>query len=308
MAKIVDAELRDTFDRIRDLWRHGLTVIESTYCRVDSNSRTILPGERHQPALVVPLDYDEVVPVAKSREPYPAIAKLFDAALPRMTAICSQLVPLAELCEAPDEAVDDVTPYWNNGFFTGMDARIAYAFARLRSPGRIVEIGSGNSTRFFRKAITDGELQTHLISIDPSPRLSTSKVADEIISKNVLDVSVDFFAALSPGDILFFDGSHLCFHGCDTPHFFLRILPEVPRGVLVHIHDIPLPDEYPQHFDTRYYSEQYILAAFLLNNAEWSVTVPIHYLYGKGLLSGDGGSFWMERTGPAGLGTSGSPQ
>jgi SAM-dependent methyltransferase len=299
MGNIVDAELRDTFDRIRDLWRHGLAVIESAYCRVDGNSRTVLPGERQQPALVVPLDYEGVVPAAKSREPYRALTKLFEASLAWMTGTCSQLLPLAELCEAPDEAVDDVSPYWNNGLFTGMDARIAYAFARLRAPGRIVEIGSGNSTRFFRKAILDGDLPTQLISIDPSPRLTTAKVADEVIPKSVLDVPVDFFAALAPGDILFFDGSHLCFHGSDVPHFFLRILPEVPRGVLVHIHDILLPDEYPAHFDTRYYSEQYVLAAFLLHNTEWRATVPVHYLFQKGVLNGDGGSFWIERIGSA---------
>jgi Methyltransferase domain len=299
---MVDVDLREAFDKIEGLWRGSRSLVESEYCRIDVNFRTTLPGERRQPALIVPLDYEGVVPVAKSREPFPAIARAFEADLPGMTATCSRILPLAALCEAPDEAVDDVSPYWNNGFFTGMDARVAYAFARLKAPRRIVEIGGGNSTRFFRKAILDGKLPTRLITIDPSPRLEVTKVADEVIRQNVLDVALDFFAGLSPGDILFFDGSHLCFHGSDVTHFFLRILPEIPKEVLVHIHDIALPDEYPPHFDTRYYSEQYILAAFLLNNTEWSPTVPVHYLYQKGVLSGDGGSFWIERKGRSGSG------
>jgi predicted O-methyltransferase YrrM len=177
-----------------------------------------------------------------------------------------------------------------------MDARLAYAFTRMRAPARVVEIGSGNSTRFFRLAIQDGNLPTRLTAIDPSPRLEISKVADEVMAESIVDVPLEFFSSLSSGDILFFDGSHLCFHGTDVTHFFLRVLPEVPRGVLVHVHDIWLPDEYPEHFDNRYYNEQYLLAAFLLNNAEWQTIVPVHYLFHKNILPGDGGSFWLKRS------------
>ena len=140
-------------------------------------------------------------------------------------------------------------------------------------------------------------MPTRLISIDPSPRVEIGKVADEVIPQSVAEVALDYFAGLSPGDILFFDGSHLCFQGSDVHHFFLRILPEVPRGVLVHVHDIFLPDEYPEHFDIRYYNEQYIMAAFLMHNAEWTVALPVHYLFQQQVLDGDGGSFWIERTG-----------
>jgi hypothetical protein len=168
----------------------------------------------------------------------------------------------------------------------------------VRNAARIVEIGSGNSTKFFRKAITDGALRTRLISIDPEPQADISHVADEIIRTPVQDVSLDLFRSMSAGDILFYDGSHLCFHGSDVPHFFLRILPVVAPGVLVHVHDISLPDEYPEHFDSRYYNEQYVLAGFLLYNSEWIPALPVHYLYTQGLLPSDGGSFWMERSRP----------
>jgi len=248
-----------------------------------------------RPSIIVPLDHEAVLPAVRPRGAFESVRKLFSAHRPEMERVCAELPPMIEDCTASDEPVDDISPYWRNVFFTGMDAKVAYAFVRTFQPKRVVEIGSGNSTRFMRKAIQDGRLATKLVSIDPAPRLSTAQVADEIVVQSVIETPLSVFAELTAGDILFFDGSHLCFHGSDVTHFFLRILPVVPKGVLVHIHDIALPDEYPPHFDERYYNEQYILAAFLLHNDCWSPIVPVHYLYGLGVLSGDGGSFWMRK-------------
>lgn len=258
-----------------------------------SEFASLPPPQR--PSIVVPLDHEAVVPVVKPRAPYESVRKLFEAHRPAMERLCLDLRPAIENCTASDDPVDDVSPYWRNDFFTGMDARVAYAFVRTLRPSRIVEIGSGNSTRFLRKAIRDGRLATRLVSIDPAPRLSTAQVADQVIPRSVIEAPMSVFHELAEGDILFFDGSHLCFHGSDVTHFFLRVLPILAKGVFVHIHDIALPDDYPPHFDERYYNEQYLLAAFLLHNPCWSPKVPVHYLYGLGLLSGDGGSFWMRK-------------
>ena len=230
-------------------------------------------------------------------EPYSSIARIFESASRNTAALREEIVRTGALCQTTEEPVDDISPYWNNPYFNRADARAAYAYARVRNPERIVEIGSGNSTKFFRKAISDGGLRTRLIAIDPEPQADVSRVADEILRTPVQEVPLDLFRSLSAGDILFFDGSHLCFHGSDVPHFFLRILPEVAPGVLVHVHDILLPDEYPEHFDNRYYNEQYVLAGFLLYNSEWIPALPVHYLYTQGLLPADGGSFWMEKIG-----------
>lgn len=166
---------------------------------------------------------------------------------------------------------------------------------RAYKPARIVEIGSGNSTKFFRKAISDANINSSLISIDPYPRATIESVVDQVIRKNFLDVPLEFFDMLTTGDILFLDGSHLVFHGSDVTHFFLRILPRLSPGVFVHLHDIWLPEEYPVSFDLRWYSEQYLLAAFLLGNEAWQTLVPVHFLYLKGLLPKSGGSFWMRK-------------
>jgi hypothetical protein len=70
------------------------------------------------------------------------------------------------------------------------------------------------------------------------------------------------------GDVLFFDGSHRCLQNSDVTAFFLDVLPELPSGVIVGIHDIVLPNDYPSVWKDRYYSEQYILAAYLLGAQE----------------------------------------
>lgn len=134
-----------------------------------------------------------------------------------------------------------------------------------------------------------------LTSIDPSPRAEIDRIVDRAIQQRLQDVPFDLFAELTINDILFFDGSRLAFHGTDVTYFFLELLPRIAPGVLVHIHDIFLPDEYPAHFDRLYYNEQYMLAAFLLYNDLWEPLVPLHFLHQKGILPGNGCSFWMRR-------------
>lgn len=73
------------------------------------------------------------------------------------------------------------------------------------------------------------------------------------------------FWALKPGDMLFLDGSHRCFTNSDVTVFFLDILPHLPSGILIGIHDIYLPYDYPQTWLARGYSEQYLLAVYLLS-------------------------------------------
>ena len=43
---------------------------------------------------------------------------------------------------------------------------------RSLRPRRIVEVGSGHSTRFLARAVADGGLDTRITAIDPRPRAS----------------------------------------------------------------------------------------------------------------------------------------
>ena len=49
--------------------------------------------------------------------------------------------------------------------------------------------------------------------------------------------------------------------------FFLEILPRLAPGVMIHIHDILLPFDYPLVWHRKYYSEQYLLACWLLGGS-----------------------------------------
>jgi hypothetical protein len=121
-------------------------------------------------------------------------------------------------------------------------------------------------------------------------------LADRVIATSLTDIPPSFFSDLGENDVLFFDGSHLCFHGSDVPYFFLRVLPVLKEKVIVHVHDIFLPDEYPERCDRLHLNEQYILGAFLFSNPSWETLVPVQFCYRRGMLQ-EGTSFWMRRIG-----------
>lgn len=274
------------------------------YCKIDSRrivypelNRTIMPLPDSRPALVVPLDHENVVPIKKNRLPYDVIDHMFEKELNQMMIFSNNLQPFFNPNGISNEKIDNTSPHWINNYISIMDAKILYSITRFLKPHTIIEIGSGNSTKFFRKAILDGQLSTKLISIDPSPRSEIDDIVDEKIRTSITDVSLEIFDNIRPNDFVFLDGSHLVFNGSDIPFFFLRILPILPRGVIIHLHDIYLPEEYPEMCDSFYYNEQYVLGAFLLNNPLWKVLVPVHYLYEKNILPSDGVSFWMKKIG-----------
>ena len=188
-------------------------------------------------------------------------------------------------------------PPLNNGQFGGSDARIGYSLVRHLKPSRIVEIGSGYSTAFFRLAAEDENIGTRIVCIDPSPRIETEAAADEVHRANLVESDPCIFEGLRPNDIVFLDGSHYAFNGTDVPHFFLNTLPVIPKGVYVHVHDIMLPYEYDEVFSSRHYNEQYLLGALLANSESWVPVLPVYYVHRnmRDVLPEFGTSFWMTR-------------
>lgn len=157
------------------------------------------------------------------------------------------------------------SPRFNQDWFPGLDAAVLYGLVRTQQPNLIVEIGSGHSTRFTAQALVDGEIEGKIIAIDPAPRADISALTDrvEIRLESVQSTPLDIFKKLKKGDILFIDSSHILMPGSDVDILFNRVLPILPVGVLVHIHDIFLPSPYPSHWDWRGYNEQNALATML---------------------------------------------
>jgi hypothetical protein len=179
------------------------------------------------------------------------------------------------------DPADARAPVWVNGFIPALDSISLYSLVRLNSPRLYIEIGSGHSTRFARKAADDGHLNTKIVSIDPHPRVEVRSIADRIVEQPLEDTSLDLFDSLDRGDILFVDNSHRVFTNSDVAIVFLEILPKLKPGVLVHFHDIFLPDDYPADWNNRYYSEQYLLACHLLAQTKcFEIVLPNMFICG----------------------------
>ena len=162
-------------------------------------------------------------------------------------------------------------PRWDQDWFPRLDAAAAYAIVRETRPQRIVEVGSGHSTRFMARALADGWLKTRFTAIDPQPRASIAGLKIEVLNQNVQETDLSLFLQLEPGDILFIDSSHQMAPGSDVEFLFDEVLPALPGGVRVHFHDVFLPDDYPQQWAWRRYNEQdAIKDLFLGYTAEFS--------------------------------------
>lgn len=202
-------------------------------------------------------------------------------------------------------------PMWINGFLPGFDTVSLYCMVAMHKPRLYLEVGSGNSTKVVKKAIKDNDLGTKIWSIDPAPRTEVNDLCDRVIRKPLEDVDLGIFKDLKAGDILFIDNSHRVFMNSDVTAFFLDVLPLIEKGVIVQIHDIFLPFDYPQEWADRFYSEQYMLSMLLLFAADRvDVLLPSFYVSKQAVLADilnpiwdnpkmhgverHGGSFWFK--------------
>ncbi|NSZ02159.1 class I SAM-dependent methyltransferase [Agrobacterium tumefaciens] len=203
---------------------------------------------------------------------------------------------------------EEVEPYWENGWFESLDGASLYYFLVKNNPPVYMEVGSGNSTKFARKAIKDHGLRTKIVSIDPHPRANIDKLCDKVIRLKCEDVDRDVFATLGRDDILFVDNSHRSFQGSDVTVFFTELLPVLPKGMLFGIHDIWLPLDYPPYWVGRFYNEQYLLMSYLYGGmGGGSIELPVCHVNMNGATESaiqpelldrmrlKGGAFWMRR-------------
>ena len=164
---------------------------------------------------------------------------------------------------------------FDNIFYTSPDAEVLYAMMRRYAPGTVVEIGSGNSTKIMRQAVADGRLQTRLISIDPQPRTEIDTLVDQKYREPLsATTSLETFSSLRAGDLLFIDSSHVVRSENDVVFLYLTVLPQLPAGVLVQVHDIFLPYDYPSEWVVERgfgFNEQYLVQALLASSDDYEV-------------------------------------
>lgn len=197
--------------------------------------------------------------------------------------LLERIAPFIEECADVPESDPGGPPrfFLRNTQFERVDYEVLHSMVRLHQPSRIVEIGAGYSTLVSTaaarmNAADDPSYCCHHTCIDPVPRefLHGLDGVDELIAQPVQDVDPAVFEALEAGDILFIDSSHVVKIGSDAQFEFLELLPRIAPGVIVHVHDIFFPTDYPRGFVEAYrfyFNEQYVLQAFLAFNSQFEV-------------------------------------
>lgn len=224
--------------------------------------------------------------------------RLFAAAIRRQD---DQFKASLALSEGPD---------WGSSWLTPLDCATIYTAVAHFRPARIIEIGSGNSTHFLAQAVKDHHLDTRLTCIDPEPRIAISGLELGFERRALREDDCDLTDSLGANDILFVDSSHLLQEGYDLDIIFNRIVPRLQQGVIVHVHDIFLPDPYPVAWKGRHYNEQNMLGGWLLSGA-FEAVFASHFVHTRhsAMLAGlsgaipeisttDGGSLWLKKALP----------
>jgi len=265
--------------------------------------------------------------------PVPDIASL-GATIERESALLgieilesAQLELLRDVCEPfrceyaalPEEPTAEPHQFhFNNGTFEHADAELLYSLVRHRKPRRMIEVGSGYSTLLAaaaceRNRVEDG-IECELEAVEPFP----FPILEErlpgltrLLKKPLEELDPRHFEKLEAGDILFLDSTHVLKTGSDVQILYLEVLPRLRPGVLVHVHDIFLPSEYPRDWLLKehvFWNEQYVLQAFLSFNRSFRVVFAgqlMHQRHPKALAevfpgydpqANHPGSFWFERT------------
>ena len=267
-------------------------------------------------------------PVVDTSDPHAAAAVASRAASPlpagihidleRMKAVMRELSDQQRRFPFPRQKQPEYHYYFDNPFFGCHDASIWFSMLLHYKPRRVIEVGCGYSTcllldvndRFFA-----GNLELTLI--DPALD-SHSDLFGELRGANVhrmssplQDVSLALFETLEANDVLFIDSSHVCKTGSDVNYYFFEILPKLKPGVLVHVHDVLYPFEYPQDWvlrEKRSWNEAYLLRAFLQYNSAFEILYWANLAYHRLgdllaqtmplCLENEGGSIWMRRLDP----------
>jgi predicted O-methyltransferase YrrM len=242
------------------------------------------------------------------RPAHAELYEMFSARRETFRQLVQRLLEFApSLTRIPNrQAAHSPEPSWDNKWFSGLDTVALYGLIAMYKPSQCIEVGSGQSTKIMRRAIRDHGISSRLTSIDPCPRSEINALCDQIVRQPLEELDSAIFKKLGTGDLLFIDSSHRSFMNSDVTVFFLEILPALAPGVLVHLHDVHLPYDYPPERAEWYYSEQYLLAASMLaGHRGYEVVLPNAFVSGEADLAREAEELWkrlgLDRTKMGGL-------
>jgi predicted O-methyltransferase YrrM len=263
------------------------TVSSPKQNRAGSHKLYYPPGHFYSP-IVDPAEADRHLSAIESRpspESVPGI--VIDRA--EMVRTWHKLLPLILDSPFGGTPSSDCRYSLENPYYSWGDGNVLQAMIRLYRPKRIIEIGSGWSSVCMADTVThylDGDCE--LTFIEAHPQRLHDLLGAGIASKNIAilesrvqDVATDIFDRLSTADILFIDSSHVLRTGSDVCYELFDIMPRLAAGVLVHIHDIFWPFEYPRRWavdENRSWNELYAVRALLTHNECWNIVLFNSYL------------------------------
>lgn len=201
-------------------------------------------------------------------------------------ALLARFAVAAEVTGFPESSGAALAFHYANGAYEHGDAEALYAMLRHHKPKRVIEIGSGHSTRMAKAALDanrrdDPAYDCRHVCIEPYEMDWLEQLGVEVLRERVQDVPLSFFAQLEAGDVLFIDSSHVIRPHGDVLYEFQQLVPSLPKGVLVHVHDIFTPCDYPEKWvrnERRLWNEQYLMEAMLAHSPRYRVTLALNWL------------------------------
>jgi hypothetical protein len=147
------------------------------------------------------------------------------------------------------------------------------------------QCSSGYSTLLtarVNRELLDGSLR--LTCIEPYPRqflLDGVEGVAQLRIEQVQETPLEVFEELGENDVLFIDTSHVAKTGSDAVWLYQEVVPRLRPGVVVHIHDMFAPGEYPEAWvlDGWAWNELYVVRAFLAFNSAFRVELGAQYLW-----------------------------
>jgi len=202
-------------------------------------------------------------------------------------AILESFSTAQELRKFTNQHFDGKTFYFGNGAFESGDAEYLYNIIRLKKPKCIIEVGSGYSTLMAIHAIgqnkeEDPGYACEHICIEPYERPWLETLNVTVLRSKVEEVDKSVFSKLGANDLLFIDSSHMIRPQGDVLFEFLELFHILKTGVIVHLHDIFSPADYPDVWvlgDVHFWNEQYLLEAFLSCNKQWAIIGALNLLH-----------------------------
>ena len=230
-------------------------------------------------------------------------------------ALFRSIAPMAGDLPFTSQPSGDHRYWFDNGWFTYGDGVTYASLLRAFMPRRVIEIGSGFSSALLldvNDCFCNGTIECVFIEPYPERLRSLLRAGDEasfrLIEKPVQNVGMSPFEGLESGDIVFIDSTHVAKTGSDVEWLFRGLMPTLPVGVLVHVHDIFHPFEYPAEWvlEGRGWNEIYVLRSFLQFNDAFDILLFPNFLTYKHrtviaelcpkMLSDPGSSIWLRRS------------